>query len=178
MQPHFRNMMRFLCVCALLALPLFRGSRVVAQEWKTVFNPYQVITLHLQLSSNDWERVRFDQPSQNEAWVPELAEAFMWADGETPITVKIRRKGESDIPLPPGDPQKVSLKIDINVLVPGQKWRGLTKLSLENGSEDPLNEGFAWVAQRLAWEAGIYGHEAAYSGWIKLYINGQLKGVF
>ena len=119
--------MRFLCLCALLALPLFRGSRVVAQEWKAVFNPYQVITLHLQVSSNDWERVRFDQPSQNEAWVPELAEAQMWADGETPITVQIRRKGESDIPLPPGDPQKVSLKIDINVLVPGQKWRGLTK---------------------------------------------------
>jgi spore coat protein CotH len=169
---------RSISSCVFFSLALVCGNSLVAQEWKTVFNPYQVITLHLQLSSNDWERVRHDQPSQNESWVPELAEALMWADGETPSTVQIRRKGESDIPLPPGDPQKVSLKIDVNALVPGQKWHGLTKLSLENGSEDPLNEGFAWVAQRLAWEAGIYGYESAYSGWVKLYINGELKGVF
>ena len=162
------------CLC----VGLFSRSPVYAQEWKEVFNPYQVITLNLQLDSNDWDRVRHDQPIQNESWIPELAEAQMWADGETPIRVQIRRKGESDIPLPEGDPQKVSLKIDINALVEGQKWRGLTKLSLENGSEDPLNEGFAWIMQRLAWEAGIYGHEAAYSGWVKLYINGELKGVF
>jgi hypothetical protein len=154
------------------------GSPLLAQEWKAVYDPYQVVTLHLQVSSNDWERVRWDQPSQNESWVPELAEAQMWAAGEPPITVQIRRKGESDTPLPEGDPQKVSLKIDINALVPGQKWRGLAKLSLENGSETPLKEGFAWVAQRLAWEAGIYGYEAAYSGWVKLYVNGELKGVF
>lgn len=149
-----------------------------AEEWKTVYDPYQVITLHLQLSPSDWDRVRHDQPVQNESWVPELAEALMWSDGETPIRVQIRRKGESDIPLPEGDPQKVSLKIDINALVVGQKWRGLTKLSLENGSEDPLNEGFAWILHRLAWEAGIYGYEAAYSGWVKFYVNGELKGVF
>jgi hypothetical protein len=102
----------------------------------------------------------------------------MWTDGETPIQVTVRRKGESDIPLPADDPQKVSLKIDINELVPGQKWRGLTKLSLENGSESPLTEGFAWILHRLAWEGGIYGYEAAYSGWVRLYINGDLKGVF
>jgi hypothetical protein len=156
----------------------FAASLAAEEEWKAVFNPYQVLTLHLEVNSNDWERVRHDQPSQTEGWVPELAEALMWSDGETPIRVQIRRKGESDIPLPEGDPQKVSLKIDINALVEGQKWRGLTKLSLENGSEDPLNEGFAWVAQRLAWEAGIYGYESAYSGWVKLYINGELKGVF
>jgi hypothetical protein len=153
---------------------------VVAQdEWKAVFNPFQVITLHLTLDSNDWDRVRHDQPSQSESWIPELAEAQMWTDGEAPITVQIRRKGESDIPLPSTtDPQKCSLKIDINALAPDQKWHGLTKLSLENGSSDPLKEGFAWVLQRVAWEAGIYGYESAYSGWVKLYINGELKGIF
>jgi spore coat protein CotH len=157
---------------------LLCASDLPAQEWKELFNPYRVITLHLELDSNDWDRVRHDQPIQNESWVPELAEALMWADGEAPIRVQIRRKGESDIPLPESNPQKVSLKIDINALVPGQKWRGLNKLSLENGSEDPLNEGFAWMVHRLAWESGINGYESAYSGWVKLYINGDLKGVF
>lgn len=169
-----RTSFQFLSCLFLFCAVTARG----AEEWKAVFDPFQVITLHLEVTPADWDRVRHDQPSQTEGWVPELAEALMWSDGKTPIRVQIRRKGESDIPLPEGDPQKVSLKIDINALVTGQKWRGLTKLSLENGSEDPLNEGFAWIAQRLAWEAGIYGYESAYSGWVKLYINGELKGVF
>lgn len=163
-------------VFLLLSLRPFSG--LCAQEWQEVFDPFRVLTLHLEMDSNDWERVRFDQPSQNESWVPEVAEALLWADGESPLRVTVRRKGESDIPLPEGDPQKVSLKIDINDLVPGQKWHGLTKLSLENGSEGLLKEGCSWMLHRLAWEAGIYGYDAAYSGWVRLYINGDLKGVF
>lgn len=160
------------------ALVLLCSTAFAADEWKAVFNPYEVRTLRLELSPADWDRVRHDQPSQQEGWIPQLAEARMWGEGETPIRVQIRRKGESDIPLPEGDPQKVSLKIDINALVDGQKWHGLNKLSLENGSDSPLTEGFAWIAHRLAWEAGIYGYEAAYSGWVKLYVNGELKGVY
>jgi hypothetical protein len=148
------------------------------EEWQGVFDPFHVLTLHLEMDPNDWDRVRFDQPSQSETWVPEVAEASLWTESECPIRVTVRRKGESDIPLPEGDPQKVSLKIDINEVVSGQKWHGLTKLSLENGSETPLKEGFSWILHRLAWEAGLYGYEAAYSGWVRLYINGELKGVF
>jgi hypothetical protein len=74
-----------------LCLVFVFRSPVAAQEWKEVFNPYQVITLHLQMESNDWDRVRHDQPIQNESWIPELAEAQMWADGETPITVQTYR---------------------------------------------------------------------------------------
>src|SRR5688572_22210767 len=148
----------------------------VAAEWREVFNPYRVISLNLELPPADWDRVRMDQPSQSEDWVPEFAEANFWAEGETPIRVSIRRKGQSDTPLPEGNPQKVSLKIDINDPVLGQKWRGLTKLSLENGSTDPLNEGFAWMAHRLA--TGMYGYEAANVAWVKLHINGEFKGVF
>src|SRR5687768_6662180 len=171
------NFKRFLTRVHLIVL--FCPTSSLAQaDWKSVFDPYRVLTLNIELSSADWDRVRRDQPIQNESWVPEVAEARMWGEGETPIRVLIRRKGQSDTPLPEGDPQKVSLKIDMNALTEGQKWRGLTKLSLENGSDDPLNEGFAWIAHRLAWEAGIYGYESAYSGWVKLYVNGQLKGVF
>jgi hypothetical protein len=170
-----RRLCRRICVGLLLIIPLLADA---AEEWKAVFDPYRVLTLHLQMNSADWDRVRHDQPIQNESWVPEVAEALMWGDGETPLRVTVRRKGQSDIPLPENDPQKVSLKIDINALVDGQKWHGLNKLSLENGSENPLSEGFAWIAHRLAWEAGVYDHEAAYSGWVRLYINGELKGVF
>lgn len=95
--------------------------------------------------------------------------------GKLHSALRYAEKGESDIPLPEGNPQKVSLKIDINALVPGQRWRGLTKLSLENGSTDPLNEGFAWVVHQLA--SGMYGYDAANAAWVKVYINGQFKGV-
>src|SRR5688572_7363833 len=104
---------RFVLVIFVLAAFCAHSPR--AQEpWQEVFDPYRVLTLNLQLSAADWDRVRHDQPSQNEAWIPEVAEAQMWGEGETPIRVLIRRKGESDTPLPEGDPQKVSLKIDIN----------------------------------------------------------------
>ena len=147
-----------------------------AAEWREVFNPFEVLSLHLDMDPADWDRVRNDQPSQTEGWVPQIAEADFRADGEPPLRVTVRRKGESDIPLPEGNPQKVSLKIDINSVVPGQKWRGLTKLSLENGSTDPLNEGFAWILHRQA--APMYGYEAANAAWVKIYVNGDFKGVF
>jgi hypothetical protein len=165
-------------VAAALFMSVYVPLGICAEDWQEVFDPFQVRTLRLEMDPADWDRVRFDQPSQSESWVPEVAEALFWSDGESPIRVTVRRKGESDIPLPKDDPQKVSLKIDINELVSGQKWHGLAKLSLENGSETPLKEGFSWILHRLAWEAGAYGYEAAYSGWVRLYINGELKGVF
>src|SRR5688500_6952105 len=113
----------------LLALALVFKPCFAAGEWKEVFIPYTVLTLNLQLSPADWDGLRHDQPSRSEGWVPEVAEATVWGEGETPIRVLVRRKGQSDTPLPEGDPQKVSLKIDINETVEGQKWRGLTKLS-------------------------------------------------
>ena len=159
----------------LIVWALFSGT--LASEWRDVFNPFQVLTLHLEMDPADWDRVRFDQPSQSEGWIPQVAEAWFHADGETPIRVTVRRKGESDEALPSdGDPQKVSLKIDINDPLPGQKWRGLTKLSLENGGSDPLTEGFAWMAHWLATD--MYGYEAAHAAWVKVYINGDFKGVF
>src|SRR5262245_16185943 len=87
-------------------LLLFEGVAVGAAEWQSVFKPYQVLTLHLEMDENDWDRIRMDQPIQNESWVPEIAEALFWTDGETPMQVTVRRKGQSDIPLPENNPQK------------------------------------------------------------------------
>ena len=94
--------------------------------------------------------------------------------------MEIRRKGASDPALPSETgPQKISLKIDINALIPGQSWRGLRKLSLEIGTTDgPLSEGFAWQIHRMAADAGFYHFDAANAAWVKLYINGTYRGVF
>jgi len=152
---------------------------MIQASWQDVFNPFEIITLHLEVNTSDWDRVRFDQPSQSETWIPEVAEAWFYATGEEPIRVTIRRKGESDPALPSdADPRKVSLKIDINEVVPGQRWRGLRKLSLENGGTDTLREGVPWILHRRAAEAGYYAYDAALSGWVLLYINSDIAGVY
>src|SRR5688572_27307226 len=149
-------------------------------EWKAVYNPFVVRTLHLEVNAADWDRVRRDQPMEGQTEGQERAEAWFHGEGENPIRVEIRRKGQTDPALPSdADPQKVSLKIDFNAVVPGQKWHELRKISLENGGDgSPLEEGFAWQVHRLAADAGFYLYDAANAAWVKLYVNGEYKGVF
>ena len=164
----------FLALSSLLCLT---PDCAAAVGWPDIFDPYSVRTIYLEIATQDWDRVRFDQPSQDASWVPEVAQAWMHGEGEAALLVSVRRKGESDIPLPSSaDPRKVSLKIDINAYVPDQSWHDLKKLSLENGSSSPLREGFAWLIHRQA--APLYGYAAALSGWVRLFVNGEEAGVF
>jgi len=149
---------------------------VWGQDWQDVFDPRQVLSLHLEMATSDWERIRFDQPSQDASWVAEVAEAWFHSGNEMPIRVAVRRKGESDPELPSSaNPQKVSLKVDFDEYT-NQLWRGLSKLSLENGGTAPLLEGFAWNLHRLA--GGVYGYDAGRAAWVRVYINGDFKGVY
>jgi hypothetical protein len=138
-----------------------------AEGWPDVFDPFRVLTLHLEMASGDWSAVQADADFND----PRPAQ--FWADGELPIAVTVKRK--SDPPLGP----KVSLKIDINDTVPGQSWRNLKKLSLENGAEGGIvKEGVAWQMHRLAGDRGFYGYSAAKAAWVRLYVNGELIGVY
>ncbi len=141
-----------------------------AQGWPDVFNPFRMLTLNLELSSSDWDTIRRD--TTNEIEVP----AQFWADGEMPLLVSVRRKSSRALPSE-SNPVKVGLKIDINELVDGQRWRGLTKVSLENGADSGVvEEGLAWNLHRLA--AGSYGYQAALAAWVQLRVNGELVGVY
>lgn len=155
---------------ALVLLVLASAPAAHAQAWPDVFNPFQVLSLNLELSPADWDTIRRD--TTNEIEVP----ARFWADGEAPILVSVRRKSSRALPSE-SNPVKVGLKVDINELVDGQKWRGLTKVSLENGADSGVvEEGFAWNLHQLA--AGSYGYQAALASWVQLRVNGQLIGVY
>jgi CotH kinase protein len=155
---------------ALVVTLVLTASGANAQAWPDVFNPFQILTLNLQLSDQDWDTIRHD--TTNEIEVP----AMFWADGETPILVSVRRKSSRALPSE-ANPIKVGLKIDINELVDGQKWRDLTKVSLENGTDSGVvQEGLAWNLHRMA--SGSYGYQAALASWVQLRVNGQLIGVF
>ena len=155
-------------VLVMIFLVAARGA--FAQAWPDVFNPFQMLTLNLQVDEQDWDTIRHD--TTNEIEVP----ALFWADGELPILVSVRRKSSRALPSE-ANPIKVGLKIDINELVDGQKWRDLTKVSLENGTDSGVvQEGLAWNLHRLA--SSSYGYQAAFASWVQLRVNGQLIGVY
>lgn len=170
------------------------GSAVpaFASECLSVFDPLQLLTLNLQLSSSDWDKIRKDTTFEIE--VP----ATFWADGEIDhLTVSVRRKRGKAVPSE-ANPQKVALKIDVNEFV-DQQWRGLIKLSLETGGGsfgapfkpgdfDVVREGLAWAVHRLASGPAGYGYStsdtppaasaAACAAWVRLVVNGTYVGVY
>ena len=84
------------------------------------------------MAAGDWSTVRQDES------LSISKPAQLWTGTETPVAVTVKRKSD------PALGSKVSLKIDINAAVPGQKWHGVQKLSLENGSgNSAIKEGFA-----------------------------------
>jgi hypothetical protein len=146
-----------------------------AQTWVDVFNPFQVLTLNLEMEPADWDTIRHD--TSNEIEVP----AQFWANGEeTPLLVSVRRKSSRALPSEE-NPIKVALKVDINEFVNGQTWRSLTKLSLENGADtDPVSEGLAWNLHEMATGPGFYpgGFHPGLAAWVRLLINGDYIGLF
>ncbi len=167
--------MRMCYVCrvaiAVAAMALFTGT-AAGQGWPDVFDPLDLLSLHLEMDHADWQTVQHDESLSVE--VP----AMFWADGDDPILISVRRKSADPLTENPAF-VKVSLKLDINEYVAGQDWHDLKKLSLENGDDqDVVSEGFSWQIHRLASGTQGYGYQAAYASWIRLYINGTDTGVY
>ena len=159
-----------------ITLSLLAPVSAHAQTWVDVFNPFQMLDLNLEMAQADWDTIRHD--TTNEIEVP----ALFWAAGEenTKLVVSVRRKSSRALPSE-ANPIKVAYKVDINEFVSGQRWRDLTKLSLENGADtDPVAEGLAWNLHEMATGTGLYpsGYHAGLAAWVRLFINGQYIGVY
>jgi hypothetical protein len=139
-----------------------------AQTTRALFDPLTVIPLNVELDPLDWDIVRADDSFSI------MKPAWLNADGDAPILVGIRRKSAT----PVGN--KLSFKVDINEYVDGQLWRGVNKLSLENGDDaDVVAEGLAWMMHRFAADAQPAGgtYQPGLAAWITLRINGADHGV-
>ena len=165
----FSYMAWFAGMIILLSAP----QQASAQNgWPEVFDPLRLLTLNLEMDAGDWNTIQHDDSFSIQ--VP----AFFWADAEEPLLVTVRRKS-SDALNNGGGFRKVSLKIDVNALVNGQKWHDLTKLSLENGDDqDVVTEGFAWQLHRMASGPQGYGYAAGMVSWVRLNINDTYTGVY
>ncbi|MBA4148656.1 MAG: lamin tail domain-containing protein [Verrucomicrobia bacterium] len=175
MKTTFKTLTGVLCLAAFTAT-----AQVNTNSWPGVFDPFTVTTLHFELDPQTWDDIRHDtnfyDPVLN-IRVP----CLMWEEGSTnKMTVQIRRKSDAARPSE-ADPQKVSLKIDINEYVRGQEWRGLKKLSLESGGggSGVLKEGLGMNLHRLATEHGSYDYEAVgLASWVRVVVNGSYVGLY
>jgi hypothetical protein len=157
-----------LALTSVAATP--RPAAAVTEDWPAVFDPAILRTLNIQMTSQDWDFIRKDL---TETYRP----GWLSSDGETPMYVAVRRKSSRALPSE-SNPIKVGLKIDINEYVDGQTWHGLTKVSLENGTDaGVVEEGLAWAMHRLA-GSPMNGFAVAYANWVRVNVNGQYIGVY
>ena len=175
-----------LTVLALaLGAVLSEQASAVVPDWPDVFDP--TVVHHLNISVMAPTDTTCAGPENATSWTAIQQDttflvehpALFWADGEAPICVSVRQK--SNEPLgPPSDP-KVSLKLDINEHVSGQRWKLLRKVSLENGDDDnTASEGIAWQIFKAVADdpSGPADFTPGLASWVTLAVNGTEYGIY
>ncbi|MCK4306232.1 MAG: CotH kinase family protein [Candidatus Eisenbacteria sp.] len=166
-----RRSIGLFCLCACIVTGSLTHSSL-AQDCNDLYNPDQVLTLDITMNSADWESLLVSCPEGVCPLPHTYWEAYLSCGGSEPILIGIRRKNDLAEPSEQ-NPQKVSLKLDINEFVSGQTFAGKKKLSLENGSDGALvTEGMAWQIYQAA------GFVAGRSAWAEVYVNGEYKGLY
>jgi hypothetical protein len=135
-----------------------------------VFNPDQILDLHLAMAAGDWSAILADTTYSR------VVQARLRCQDGPEMLVGVRRKRS-------GGQQKVGLKIDMNELVSGQSFHGLRKLSLENGVSSGTNSDTADVGnlirEYLAWRLMVLsGALSGRAALVQLTVNGALIGVY
>lgn len=155
-----------------LALPAVEHS--VPAPVAAAYDPTVLRDLRLTMDPADWDTIRFD--TTNTIMVP----AQLATDGGASILVGVRRKSSRALPSE-ADPRKIGMKIDVSAYVSGQRWNGVSKLSLENGGDiSPVSEGLAWLLHELASVETGYGaaYDAALANWATVSVNGEALGLY
>ena len=174
----------------LLGLAAGLSSPAVAQvqDWPLLYDT--TVVHHLNLSTMAATDITCSGAEDPTTWAEiqqdttTLVEhpALFWADGEeaSKLCVTLRHKGGNARIGDPLDP-KIALKIDINQLVPGQRWHDVRKLSLEEGGDtDTASEGIAWILERLAADHVTTAADftPGLTGWASVAVNGTEYGLY
>ncbi len=183
-----------LTASTLVAIGAIGMARVaVAQaepvpDWPDLYDPFTLLSFNLRMAPEDWDTISADTTFDIE--VP----ALLWAEDEAPILVSVRRKSASALPSEE-DPQKVSLKIDINEYHDGdgvgnceinggfdnavcvKTYKGVKKMSWENGDDvNVVAEGLAWYLHRVA--SDYFDYTPGLASWVTVTVNEDFKGVY
>jgi hypothetical protein len=147
-----------------------QDALATAPDCAGVFNPDQVLEIHLTMAPADWSAVLNDTTNSDYR----RATFRCGGEAELPFQVGVRRKRS-------GSSGKPGLKVDFNRILAGSDWHTLKKLSLENGINEGTETGSirALVAEYLAWRlmvrSGAYSSRAAF---VRLYVNGTYVGAY
>jgi hypothetical protein len=138
-----------------------------------VYNPDQMLDLHLAMEPGDWATV------QNDCSFTTYVPADLSCGDGPPIRVGVRHKRS-------GGTSKPGLKVDINHYVAGQSFFGLKKMDLENGvgssmdgcGDDGSSAG-ALLSEYLGWRLHVRsGEMTSRAAFVDVSLNGDPLGVF
>ncbi len=162
-----------LCVLAgVLSVLLIGGHKSLFsanRETLEPFLPERVVKVQIIMAEKDWEWIRTNARAE------QYVRADFWFDGHRYPNVAVRPKGNSSLMsvASSGSP-RLSLKVDFNFFNSAQSFRGLKKLSLNNGFSDPtyIRE---IVSYEVFKEMKLPTPRAAF---VDLYVNETHLGVY
>ncbi len=132
------NRLAVLGIMSLIILALvsmgYLGA-VSGQSYKDEGDPFitdRVVEVRIEMSEENWQNCHLD------ALEEEYVKADFWFDGELIPDVAVRPKGNSSLNMVyrSGSP-RLSFKVDFNFFNSARSFRGLKKINLNNGFNDP-----------------------------------------
>jgi len=129
----------------------------------------RVVEVRIVMSDEDWETCQLD------ALEEEYVQADFWFDGELVSDVAVRPKGNSSLnSVVRTGSSRLSLKVDFNFFNSARTFRGLKKLNLNNGFNDPT-----LIREHLSYEVfEQMGLPTPRTSFVDLWINDTHMGVY
>lgn len=151
------------------------------EEADWLFEPDRLLAIDIELTAADWDSIRFQsrnilgilgetcglQPAGSPFT---YVEGTVTIEGETIAQVGIRKKGF----LGSLDEDKPSLKLDFAEYVPGQRFSGLKKMTLNNDVQDPSHMDQC-LGYGLFRAAGVPAPRCNYA---RVSVNGVPLGIY
>lgn len=129
----------------------------------------RVVEVRIVMSDEDWRTCQVD--ALEERYVP----ADFWFDGELIPDVAVRPKGNSSLnSVYRSGSNRLSFKIDFNFFNSARTFRGLKKLNLNNGFNDPT-----LIRECLAYEVfDLMGLPTPRTAFVDLWVNDTHMGLY
>ena len=129
----------------------------------------RVVEVYIVMSDEDWETCRLD------ALKEQYVQADFWFDGELVLDVAIRPKGNSSLnSVYRSGSSRLSFKIDFNFFNSARTFRGLKKINLNNGFNDPT-----LIRENLAYEVfDQMDVPTPRTAFVDLWINDNHMGLY
>ncbi len=138
-------------------------------DWADPFDKTRVATVRIIMAEKDWQWLRTN------ARMEQYVRGDFWFDGRRYANVAVRTKGMSSLmSVADGRSVRLPLKVDFNFFNSSRSFRGLTKVSLNNGFSDPT-----FIREMIGYEQfeqmGIPTPRCCF---VDLYVNRDHLGLY